>query len=413
MNLAGAQTSPLPSHVLLSFSLRKFIRLKNPQTTENSTSYAQELAAIVSRERIDLWVDCDTDIPTSLLTQARAAVESKTGVVCFCTSPTHAHTLSKPATFLKFAAENGLPVPESYEIHSRDEIHKILHQSKGKRKYILSETNGATAATPPPSMLLPRRTLSQTYDEVSRIKIVQNSKLRLEQAVEDASHYRSTSIVVRGKVKAFAACTYDCGSGAYTAVRPELAINVAMMQYVAAAAEKLDDYTGHLSIQFSVDERPGSSTVEKRILPTAARPTLDAPILLFGSVEGSISLVRAYVSVFGRRANGFISGDDDVATPIVQPGYDRGVYAFGYDLYRLVLQPMLRLFTFRAGLFSCIAAAFAFLKQVCFWQEGLYDFQDPLPFWYFYQVYVPIRLLFAALRGTTKELTEELGKAML
>lgn len=411
VTLAAAQTGILPSHTTLSFARRNFIRLRTGSAAKDSSGWLQQLLDIVSKEHVELWIDCNTDISASALMQAKAIIERKTGCICFSASPMHAPIFSKPSTFLKYAAENGLPVPESYEVKSRDDIHKILHQSRGKRKYILSETNGSDTARS--SMLLPRRTLSQTYDEVARIKILQNSRLRLDQSVEDDGHYSSTSIIVGGRLKAFAAGMVSGESHACAAIQPGSALNVAMMQFVVALVSKMDDYTGHLSIDFTVDERPGASTIERRILPISARTSPDAPILLFGGLEGSINLVRAYVSIFGRSANGFIRGDDDVSSPTVQLGHERGVYAFGSEFNRLLITPLLHLVTFRTSLFYALGAAIAFVKQLCFWQEGVYDFKDPLPFWYLYQVYIPIRLLIAALRGTTSELAADLRGILL
>ena len=136
-------------------------------------------------------------------------------------------------------------------------------------------------------------------------------------------------------------------------------------------------------------------------------------MLLFRGVEGSIDLARAYISVFGRSANGFIRGHDDVSTPTLQAIPDRGVYAFGAACYQLLIEPLCRLLTFQASPFYVLGAAIAFARQVYLWDEALYDFHDPLPFWYFYQIYVPLRLVFSAVRGTGDVLAGELNRMMI
>jgi len=411
VSLAATQTSLLPLHVRWSVAVRKYIQIKHTPTIESYSEYAQELLTIIQKEAVELWIDCSKDTPALVLAQAKSIITQKTDCVCFVPDTINAMICSKPSTFLKFAADNGLPVPESYEVKTRNEIHKILHQSNGKRKYILSDGDTNGTVTPRSSTLLPRRTLSQTYDEVSRVKILKNSSLRLDQTPEGSDLYRSTAIIVNGKVKTFVACALT-DSRVSTIVNPSSALNIAIMHFVSAFATKLDSYSGHLTIDFAADERPNVQAVEKRILPMAGRATIDAPILLFTGLQGSIALVRGYVSVFGRSANGFISGDDEISTPVIQPGHERGVYSFGSALYTLLLLPMLDLLTLRTNLFYVLGAAIAFVKHFSFWQEALYDFKDPLPSWYFYQVYVPARLVFSVLTGTMRNLTTELAKLM-
>jgi hypothetical protein len=33
------------------------------------------------------------------------------------------------------------------------------------------------------------------------------------------------------------------------------------------------------------------------------------------------------------------------------------------------------------------------LQHLSLWQDEIFNFQDPLPFWWSYQVYIPLRLL--------------------
>jgi hypothetical protein len=378
----------------------------------DSHAYAQELVAIIRGNNSELWISCD-HVSISVLNQARAAVQQKTACLAFIPDRNSIQVLQNPRAFLKFAASQGLPVPESYEVKSRDDIHKVLHQSRGKRKYILSDSNGSTTARP--RALLPQRTLSQTYDEVARIQILQSSQLRMDQAVEDGDRYHSTSIVVEGKLKAFAAARVEQEGTAYTTVPPSSALALAMHQWLTLFVAKFDAYTGHLSVEFSIDERPSASQtgVDKRILPIRASCGPSIPILQFHGIEGAIDLVRSYISIFGRRANGFIRGDDEVAAPVLNQDHDRGIYSLAADAYRLLIVPVLQLVTLRTNLFHVLGTALALGKHLCFWQEALYDFTDPLPCWYFYQIYVPVRLLAGALRGSRDALVDELREMTL
>jgi hypothetical protein len=423
VTIAATQTGLLPPYVALSFARLKYIHLRADPHANNPPLWMQEILSIISKEHTELWIDCSTDTPASLLAQAKVLAEKKTSCLCFTTGPNHATVFSKSTTFLKFAAEHSLPVPESHDVKSRDDIHKILHKSKGKRKYVLSETNGTT--TPRPGMLLPRRTLSQTYDEVARIKILQNSKLRLEQAVEDGGQYRSTSIIVNGKLKAFAACTFMPNSPcpSYAALPSTSPLFLAMTHFVNSLTSKIPDYTGHLTIDFTVEERPSASdiknpSIEKRVLPISASTSPSAPLLLFNSLSGSIALARAYISIFGRNANGFTQGDEEISVPNIAPpaedttkpssstSIERGVYALVPSVYHLLLLPVLRLLGrhigLREGIFYILGAAVAFVRQIVWWQEATYDWRDPLPFWWACMVEVPVRLAAVAWTGESE-----------
>ena len=87
----------------------------------------------------------------------------------------------------------------------------------------------------------------------------------------------------------------------------------------------------------------------------------------------------------------------------------------GPALHALLLTPLLRLLTLRpqpdgGGIFYVLGAAIAFARQVLWWQEAVYDFKDPLPFWYLYQVYIPLRLVWAAMGRAGR--VEEVGREL-
>ncbi|KPI40887.1 uncharacterized protein AB675_10635 [Cyphellophora attinorum] len=327
----------------------------------------------------------------SALTTAKSVVERKTSCVVFAPNEATASAFTSRSRFREFAASHGLPVPESHEVKSRDEIHRILNQSRGKQRYILSQTNGSGLAGPRTS--LPRRTLSQTYDEVARIKIAQSSILRLDQTLEDGDRYRSTSVVVGGRVEAFSACNLN-DAGASTAIRSTNPVIQPMLQFHQSLGKRLKNYNGHLTVDFCVDEQQSNGqSIEKRVLPITGQCSADAALLYFQGIENAIALVRAYISVFGREANGFLKAPGtSVALPLVttkKGAAEVGVFAFGPAVCQLLLAPVLQLFNFQLeSLFYLMGSSLAFAKQVCFWHEVIYDFSDPLPFFYFYLVYV-------------------------
>lgn len=412
VTVAAYQPTVVPLHVKWSVSVPTFLRLRKAPGADSVAEYVQELLAIVERAGVEIWIDATGQTSGFALSTAKSVIERKTNCVVFGPNEQACSVFTTKATFLKYASSHGLPVPESYEVKSRDEIHRILNQSRGKQRYILSETNGSNGTATPTR--LPRRTPSLTYDEVARIKILQHSRLRLDQTLEDGDIYRSVSVVVHGNVEIFTACKIGF-AGASHAISPTTAINEAMLQFHQGLAGKLYNYNGHLAIDFCVDEKTTQhQAIQKRVLPVAGQCAPDSALLYLHDIEGAINLVRSYISVFGRAANGFIRRDSSysVSTRTSAPTTsvsERGIYAFGPAMYFLVLMPVLGIFKLQfENMFYLLGATGALANQVCFWQEAIYDFNDPLPFFYFYFGYAPLQLIWAVVKRRTRTVVDDL-----
>ena len=422
VTVAAYQPNVLPLHIKWSIAVSNYLRLTKDPSGDSLAEYVAEITYIVDRRRIELWVDATTDTPYSALCVARSVIERKTNCIVFAPHENAAMVFLTRTSLLRFAADHDLPVPESYEVKSRDEIHRILNRSRsnGKQRYILNETNGSKSK--PGATKLPRRTISQTYDEVSRIKIARDSQLRLDQTLEDRDKYQSTSVVVRGRVEAFAACKLnhaDIGKVSIdTLCNP---VGEAMLQFHQSLASKLSSYTGHLSIDFCVDEKLSNGLdqpIQKRVLPVDGRCTPDTALLSFQGAKGSILLARSYIAAFGRSAIGVSRDNDDhaVSIPMLtsRAEHKHGIYSLGRSFWVLLFAPLLSLMTLSLNLdtlFYALGAGSVLAKQVFFSQEVIYNFKDPLPFFYFYLVFVPAQLVWATLRGIGRG-RERLDKVM-
>lgn len=401
---ADYQDSILPLHARLSISLVKFRRLK----AVASNDLVRELMSLIWSESIDLWIDCSKEIPDTTLATAKGAIEQSTSCICFVPSHQVVQSFSTPQSFLAFAHHHGLLVPDSYPVKSRDDIHNVLNQSRGKKRYVLKESASPTASTP--RALLPRRTLSQTYNEVANYKLNKHSQLVLEQYLDGLQRTMTFSIVARGKVQAFVACQ-EASSGAYQ-VLSSSSLQSALVRYVASLARHLgDDVSCHVGIEFCIDEKGTETGVEQRVLPVSGRLSAGISGLSFQGTDGSVDLVRAYLSAFSMTTNGSTAygslstngHEDDIPRPSTA---SREIYSLANNLFRLG-RGISELLKFQASLSRVLDLAFDLARHIATDQECVYDFSDPLPCWYLYQVYIPVWLFISCFQGTHKRARPE------
>lgn len=367
----------IPSPAAFSAALRRFYSLE-----VRPVDFAKQLLRIVLLNDIDLWIDCSQTIPTLTLAEGRFLLEQKTSCICFNASEQLRGLVSTPRKFLDSAAEAGLHVPEVRTVRSRDEVHGVLNQSRGRKKYFLGSPGSTSTA-------LPRRTLSQTYDEVSQIPIQHNTPWVLEQSTDGLPRYTTFAILVHGNVRLFAACQ---------SIKPlgfQIMRDSSLTQAMLSDVQKLARHFGpaascHLRVEFCVEEKQTDSGIEQHLLPVDGGVVPDATGLAFHGTAGSLDLVQAYLATLSADVNGFSPNDtNDPSQPhIPQPTETSvGVYSIGYDMCRTVMSIT------ETDMMKSLQAYVELLTHVAFWQDFDYCFRDPLPFWYLYQFYIPFRLL--------------------
>jgi hypothetical protein len=246
--------------------------------------------------------------------------------------------------------------------------------------------------------MLPRRTLSQTYQQVSSIKVSKDEPWILQQYVT-GEEYHTCSIIVDGEVKAFVACPAAHLALNYQALPTDTGIGKAMLNFTQAFVAKAGaSHTGHLSFTFLVEEKATETGIQQNIMPVACNPQADTVMVLFVRTRGSIDLVRAYMNALAPSAEG-INGYSGLTHPDYSSGdisfphpTAAGVYFSGQDLVLLLLVPLLQLLTLRMGFMQFLQYCITFLNHVLFWREGTYELWDPLPWFWLYHVYVPMQL---------------------
>ncbi len=407
-NVAGAdyQDTFLPLHARLSASVGRYRRLKAAAPTE----LVRELMSLVWSESTDLWIDCSQAISPATLAAAKGVIEQSTSCICFAPSDQVVQIFTTSQSLLAFAHHHSLPVPDSRPVKSRDDIHNVLNQSRGKKRYLLTEPCSPIRASHP--ALLPRRTLSQTYNEVAKYKINDSSQWVLEQYLDGLQRYKTFSVVVGGEVRAFAACQ-ETPSGAYHVLSSNT-LQAALIRYIAGLGQHLGhDVSCHMCVEFCIDEKTTETGVEQRVLPISGRLSAGTSGLSFRGSEGAIDLVRAYLSALSTTSNGSMASDTTL-TNGVEDGVSRPstvsneVYSLANDLTRLG-QGILGWMKFQVRLSFILSLAFDLMRHVFSDQECVHDFNDPLPGWYLYQVYLPIQLFASCFQGNQKRSQSEAG----
>lgn len=297
------------------------------------------------------------------------------------------------------------PAPERYEVQSRAAVHQILNNANGSKKYTLKEAGRREPANTGTRVTLPQRTVSQTYNHVSSITVTKDKPWILEQYIT-GDEYHTCSIIVDGELRAFVACPTAQPALTYQALPTDTGVGKAMLNFTKAFISKAaSNYTGHLSFTFLVEEKATESGFEQKILPTECTPTVNTAIVLFSQTRGSVDLVRSYMTALPQSAEG-INGYSGLTHPAHAPGdivfphpTAPGAYFSGHELRTLVLYPFIRLLTFRMGLLQFVQHCVTFLNHLLFWREATYEVWDPLPWFWLYQVYLPLQFLACMLTG--------------
>ena len=399
-NVVGAdfESYGIPVCGRFSRALSKFHALSKPNETDGSTHYIRDLLRIVRHERVDIWVSCSGVASAVEDGQAKEVLERQSDCRCIQFDVSTIQTLHEKDTFIEQTARLGLPTPETYNVTSRAAVHKVLHDSpRTKKKYIM-KTLGMNDAARGNMTILPRRTLSETYNHLSNIPI-SNSKPWVLQQFISGREYCTHALVINSQVKAFVSCPSSELLMYYEALPPESALNAAMLRFTQEFASRYpSNMTGHLSFDFLVEERVSEKGAEMALVPIECNPRAHTAVALFQGRE--IEMANAYLSILAPQMNGHTSPESSAPLPqplipLNPPRY----YWLGHDIIALLLYPILSLFlrriSFRAYMYNCSI----FLPHLLIWKDGTYERWDPLPFWWLYHIYFPGQFLVAILGG--------------
>lgn len=406
--VVGADYEPgdIPSLARFSTALARFYPLRREFEDRQTVAYIRDLLYIIDEEDVDVWITCTSNADPNIEAQARHVIEMATRCHCFALRMDDAPYFLTRSAFLAHVKSIGLPTPEKYRVTSRDEIHKVLNKAQGVRRYLLhspDEAGGPVAST---RTILPRRTLSQTYNTVSHVHIAKTALWRLDQDTDGLQKFSTFSVIARGRVTAFVASS-STDLGSHHALDPESALSQSMLRFVQIFASKHGiNFSTHIGITFCVEEQVMETRVVKTILPVEISGHAHACVALFHGSEGSCQLSQAYLACLppdiekrnGQTAPALTITQEAQDKKVVVPNSSSpGVYCFGQALLGLGCKPLATFISRRDSLTDCLGKWVLLLRYLLLWQEDTYSFQDPWPFWWSYQIYIPLRLVMAAI----------------
>lgn len=347
--------------------------------------YISRILDIVQHEKVNVWIPCSPKATAIEDATARQVIESRTNCRCIALDPELVACFLKPDSFRQFLAVRDLPVLERHNVRSRDSIHKILHRSPAK-SYRLSSSASQKA------VILPKRTLSTTYSEVSEVKISEDSPWVLQQQNRLGEVFADL-LVARGHVQAIKVRLPGARSPPWGVSRLDKALAAAVHRLMQNFAEKGGArMTGHLSVRLFIDEEVDASSVRHIIYIADC-------VLGAGAIESllcdSQCPVAAYLTVLSSES-GEVSARDTVTT--LSPHPRPRPVMIGSEVMAYLLSWLLPLELVK----DVMAALTRELLPLMFWNHPLFSSCDPLPWWWQVHVYQPLRVIWMLMKQTRK-----------
>ncbi|KAL9098896.1 MAG: hypothetical protein Q9163_005523 [Psora crenata] len=400
-NVIGADFEPygVPVCGRLSAALGAFYRLPKPDPENGPAYYINKLLCIVRREKVDLWISCSGVASAVEDGQAMEVLTRFSDCTCIQFDASTTATLHEKHTFISAAQKVGLPTPETHNVTSRDAVHRVLHQSRRTKKRYIMKSIGVDDASRGDMTVLPKRTVSDTYNHVSRIRINKEKPWVLQQYIK-GKEYCTHALIIQGKVNMFVACPSSDLLMHYEALPPASALSLAMLRFTEQFAARLhasgggSGMTGHLSFDFIVDEIVSEKGAEMCLLPIECNPRAHTAVTLFTGQEAA--LTEAYLAALDKpetQMNGHANGEGLTQGNTVMPKNSSRYYWIGHDLVTLIIHPLLHLILRRITVDTFVNNSKTLCQHILLWSEGTYQLWDPLPFWWLYHVYWPGQFL--------------------
>ena len=383
-----------PPAATWSRAFAKVYTVRPPSASYGSWLLLKDLAEILQREQIDAWID-HFEILSAEDRQYTQSTLPK--LLCLGESESPAK-LNDKHEFLCWLSTLGLTTPEFRQVKSRGELHDLLNDSRGRKSYRLSSDTTIVSANTT-AVVLPRRTLSQTYGQVSKLRISPDQTWTLEEDHDSSQQLTCYVLIKSGNPRAFSAATIS-PSGSLKRIPEESGLYRAMLRYIQALVQHTEaSFTHELSIDFRAYEATTSSGYEVTILPVRCSTRRHPAIRLFSRIAAqdwaAASMERSRPLLNGA-SNSLHASPSDVAEVIV-PREIPGIYCFPRDIVDLLLIPLVALLTLRLSI-SAFAANLALLTERCVsWDEKFFDWRDPLPSIWHYSVEAPLEIWFTLM----------------
>ena len=380
--VVGADFEPNGSLVCgrVSRSLSKFHRLRKPDSKNGASPYIQSLLEIVAKEQVEVWVSCSGVASAVEDGMAKEIIEARTSCKAIQFDVETTQMLHEKHTFIQHTKDIGLNIPETHTITSRAQVEGLLHDSPPGRRYIM-KTIGVDDSVRADMTLLPKNSDIETSKHIARLRISEKSPWILQQYIK-GSEYCTHSLVVGGQVKAFVACPSAELLMHYEALPFQSALSQAMLGFTKQYAAKGGAYfTGHLSFDFMVEDERTLNPGNVVLYPIECNPRAHTAVALF---NGTPSMIDGYLSVLDSKA-------EVSAVPITRAERNDKYYWIGHDLVTGFLLPTFSFFTLDLSIAGLIQDYREFSTHVFTWKDGTFESWDPLPWWWLYHIYWPLR----------------------
>ncbi|KAJ5921312.1 hypothetical protein N7466_009638 [Penicillium verhagenii] len=348
--------------------------------------YLSRILDIIQREKVDVWIPCSPKASAMEDATARQVVENRTNCKCIAFDTEMTACFRNTDAFRLYLAEKKLPMLEYHQVQSRDSIHKILHRSPTKSYNIRRLSSEAPGA----AVILPQRTLSKTYSEVSEIQISKDSPWVLQQQTRLGEFFADV-LVVRGYVHAIKVRLAESRSPHWGASPLDEALAKAVHQLMQTFAEKGGArMTGHLSVRLLVDEEFDTSSVRHTIHIADCVP---GALALENLLRDARCPVRGYLSVLSQQP---IEPASWNVPATLSPSPRSRPTIIDRDL----VSPFISIFVSLDFAKRVLAILEAELVPFLFWKDEQFSLNDPLPWWWHVHVYQPLREIWQLMKQT-------------
>lgn len=369
-----------------SRSLARFYRLSKPTPKGGFSPYIQSLLDIITKEKVDLWVSCSGVASAVEDGEAKEIVEARTACKAVQFDVKMTQILHEKNSFIQHTSSLSLTAPETHMITNPATAMKILRDAPADRKYV-TKTIGVVDAVRADMTLLPKSTPQATEKHIARLPISEDIPWILQQYI-DGREYCTHALVIKGQVKAFVACPSAELLMHYEALPAQSPLSKAMLKFTETFARHGgESFTGHLSFDFMVENGQAKDVGRVVLYPIECNPRAHTAVALFNR---STDMVDAYLSLVDYDAK------RGIATPVQQYSY----YWVGHDLVTRVFLPALDFLLLRTTLSALVSSYRDFVLHILFWRDGTFEIWDPLPWWWLYHVYWPMRFLSCIQTGS-------------
>ena len=393
---ADHQPHGVPVHGRFSKAIKRFYPLPSPCLESAHIHYMRDVLNIIGKERAHLWISCVDFVSPEKESEVNEMIEKVTDCRGFRLDNKTTSLLCNETAFLDHVKSLDLPTPRVCHVTSRDAVHKLLGHAERSERFYITEKAKATSLPLGRSKLdlLPRRSISQTYQHVSQLPISDKQPFVLQQHVEGA-RYEAQALIIRGVVEAFVASPVSILSAHLEPLSKTSVLCRSMLRFTQELVSRgRFDGTGHLSITFLVEERVSEKGSEQSLLPIKCSPSTGNIGVLLQNEGGAI--VEIYLRACGTDK---LSGFADSQVVVVGTDARHKYYWIGHDLVALVIYPLLLMLKREMSIGQYFSDCWTFIHHLLFWKEAMYEVWDPLPWWWQYHVYWPLRILTSIVQG--------------